>query len=378
MPLIDPRIVKYAKLIVDYSLHPKKKDLVVIQCSPLGEPLALECYRRLLEKGCFPHLRMSTPTFAEIFIKEASDWQLKFISPLTKFEVTHVNGVIGINAPYNRKNLSNAEPKRLAEMQKANQEINEIFMKRYAEGKLNWIGVNYPTDAFAQEAGMSLDEYIEFLCEACFLNDKDPITAWKALSRKQAKICQFLNKVKTLHFVGLDTDFKLSVKGRKWVNCDASTANLPDGEVFSGPIEDSAAGTIRFTFPGIYMGKEVEDIRLKFSKGKVVDFDAVKGKELLGSILKMDPGAQRIGEIAFGTNYGIKRFTKSMLYDEKIGGTVHLALGRGFEESGSENKSAIHWDILKDMRDGGEAYADGKLFYKNGKFVDFDIKSKHH
>ena len=378
MPFTDPRIVKYAKLIVDYSLHPKKKAIVIIQCTPLGEPLAVECYRRLLEKGCYPHLRMSTPTFSEMFIKQASDWQIKFISPLTLHDFKKVDGMIGITAPYNRKNLTNADPKRLAEMQKANRKINEIFMKRYAEKKLNWIGVNYPTDSFAQEAGMSLDEYIEFLCEACFLNAKDPIAAWKALSTKQTKICKFLNKVKTLRFVGLDTDLNLSVKGRKWVNCDASTANLPDGEVFTSPIEDSATGTIRFTFPGIYMGKEVEDIRLKFSKGKVVDFDAPKGKELLGSILEMDPGARRIGEIAFGTNYGIKRFTKSMLYDEKIGGTVHLALGRGFEESGSKNKSAIHWDILKDMRDGGEVFADGKLFHKNGKFVDFDIKGTRH
>jgi aminopeptidase len=373
MALTDPRIIKYANVIVDYSLHPKKRDVVVIQCTPLGEPLALECYRRLIKVGCIPHIRMSTPAFNEIFLKEAADWQLKFVSPLTKYEYKRTNGAIGINAPYNRKFLSNVDSSRMVTSAKAHEELNDLFMRRYAEGKVNWIGVNYPTQAFAQEAEMSLDEYTEFLCESCFLNDEDPVASWKKLSKKQEKVCEFLNKVKTLRFVGLDTDFKVSVKGRKWINCDASTANLPDGEVFSAPIEDSATGPIRFTFPGIYMGKEIEDIKLKFRKGKVVDFDAVKGKNLLKNILKMDPGAGRIGEVAFGTNYGITRFTKSMLFDEKIGGTVHIALGRGFDEAGSKNKSAIHWDILKDMRDGGEVYADGKLFYKDGKFIDFEI-----
>jgi aminopeptidase len=369
----DPRVIKYASLIVDYSLHPGKGDIVIIQCNSLAEPLGVECYRRLIEKGCHPHVRMSSSAFSEVFYKTAADWQLDYVSPLSRYEMKHLNGIISISAPENRKSMSNVDPKKMAVAAKGNMELGEIFMKRYAEEKLNWIAVNYPTQAFAQEADMSLDEYTEFLCDACFLNEEDPTASWKALSARQKEVCGFLDKARTLRFVGLDTDLKVSVKGRKWINCDASTANLPDGEVFTGPIEDSAQGTIRFTFPGIFMGKEIQDIKLKFSKGKVVGYDAVKGKDLLAQLLKTDAGAMRIGEIAIGTNYGITRFTKSILFDEKIGGTVHLALGRGLEESGSKNKSAIHWDILKDMRDCGEVYADGKLFYKDGKFTEFEI-----
>jgi aminopeptidase len=199
------------------------------------------------------------------------------------------------------------------------------------------------------------------------VDKKDPISEWKKIRKEQEKVCNFLNKTNKIHIVGPDTDLTFSVKDRKWLNCSGDK-NMPDGEVFTGPIENSANGKIRFTFPGIYMGREVEDITLTFKNGKVVKASAAKGEELLKEILKIK-GADRIGEAAIGTNYGITRFTKNMLFDEKMGGTIHIALGKSYAESGGKNSSPIHWDILKDMKRGGEIYADKELFHKNGKFL---------
>jgi aminopeptidase len=202
---------------------------------------------------------------------------------------------------------------------------------------------------------------------SCLVDKKEPIEEWKKIRKEQEKVCNFLNQASKIRIVGQDTDLILSVKGRKWLNCSGDK-NMPDGEVFTGPIENSANGTVRFTFPGIYMGREVEDISLTFKNGKVNKASAAKGEELLKEVLKIK-GADRIGEVAIGTNYGITRFTKNMLFDEKMGGTIHMALGKSYAESGGKNSSAIHWGVLKDMKKGGEIYADKELFYKNGKFL---------
>ncbi|MDH5754859.1 MAG: aminopeptidase, partial [Candidatus Bathyarchaeota archaeon] len=225
----------------------------------------------------------------------------------------------------------------------------------------------YPINAQAQEASMSLAEYEDFVYISCLVDKEDSISEWKKIHKQQEKICEFLNQVSEIRIVGEDTDLTFNVKGRKWINCSGKE-NMPDGEVFTGPIENSANGAIRFTFPGIVAGREVEDITITFRDGKVVKASAAKGDELLQQLLKID-GADRIGEAAIGTNYGITRFTKNMLFDEKMGGTIHIALGASIPESGGLNKSAIHWDILKDMKKDGEIYADRKLFYKNGKFL---------
>jgi aminopeptidase len=213
---------------------------------------------------------------------------------------------------------------------------------------------------------MSLGEYEDFVYHSCLLDKKDPVAEWKEIHKKQRKICDFLNTVENVRIVGEDTDLTLDVKGRKWVNASGER-NMPDGEVFTGPVENSAEGKIRFTFPGVYMGREVQDILLTFKKGKVVEASATKGEALLKELIKIE-GAERVGEVAVGTNYGITRFTKNILFDEKMGGTIHMALGNDYLETGALNRSAIHWDILKDMKNNGEIYADGNLFYKNGKF----------
>jgi aminopeptidase len=214
---------------------------------------------------------------------------------------------------------------------------------------------------------MSLEEYEDFVYRSCLVDREDPVAEWKKIHEQQEKICHLLNQTCEMRVLGEDTDLTFSVKGRKWINCSGKE-NMPDGEVFTTPIEDSANGAVRFTLPGIFSEREVEDIKLTFRDGKVVKASASKGDEFLQRILGIE-GADRIGEAAIGTNYGITKFTKNMLFDEKIGGTIHLALGASFPETGGLNKSAIHWDILKDMEKDGEIYADGKLFYKNGKFV---------
>ena len=246
--------------------------------------------------------------------------------------------------------------------------FNEIMFKRTGSKEMRWVGLPYPTESMAQEASMSLSEYERFVYNAVKVNKRDPVKEWTDLSKMQADMIKVLKKVKTLVFYGTDTELKMSVKGRVWENCDGKM-NMPDGEVFTSPIENSVEGTIRFTYPGIYMGQEIEDIRLTFKKGKVVKARAAKGQKLLDKLLGLDEGCKRLGEVAIGTNYGIKKFTKNMLFDEKIGGTVHMALGMGYPETGSKNQAPIHWDILKDMKRDGEIVGDGKTLYKNGKWV---------
>jgi aminopeptidase len=263
--------------------------------------------------------------------------------------------------------LSNIDPAKTRVRADARKEISDIFHQRAAEGKLRWTGLTYPANGEAQEAAMSLPEFEDFVYASCFVDKKDPIAEWRKIGKEQDRICKFLNQKDKVRIVGEDTDLTLSVKGRKWINC-CGLLNMPDGEVGASPIENSANGTVRFTYPAIYDGREVEDISLTFKNGKVIKASAAKGEDLLKEILKVK-NADRLGETAIGTNYGITKFTKNIGFDEKMGGTIHMALGASYPESGGLNKSGIHWDILKDMKKDGEIYADKELFYKNGKFL---------
>ena len=248
------------------------------------------------------------------------------------------------------------------------QKIHEIFLNRAAKQELRWCITQYPTQSSAQDAEMSLAEYENFVFHAAHVQAKDPIQYWRTVHRDQEKIRTFLNKKKILHVIAKDTDLTVSVAGRTWINC-SGRENFPDGEVFTGPTETSAEGHISYSFPGSYNGREVNDIELYFKKGAVVKATASKGENLLRTMLAMDPGAKRLGEFAFGTNYGVKNYTKNTLFDEKIGGTIHLAVGSGYPETGSKNKSSLHWDMVCDLRKNGEVYADDELIYKNGRFL---------
>jgi len=367
--MVDSRVEKLAKLCVHYSVNVKSKEKVLIQGNVSASPLLHEIYNECLRCGSYPTLYPLLDFQNEMFtfFKFAKDHQLKHVSPFTKFLYENIDVRISVLSETNPKSLTNIDSKKIGKLMASRKEIVEIIDRRYAEGKLRWTLLPYPNNAQAQEAAMSIEEYEDFVYRSCFIHKKNPIAEWKRIDSQQERICNFLNKASQIRIVGEDTELTFSVKGRKWINCNGKL-NMPDGEVFTGPVENSVEGNIRFTYPGIYAGKEVEDINLTFKGGKVVKASAAKGDELLKEVLRIK-GAERVGEAAIGTNYGIRKFTKNMLFDEKIGGTIHMALGNSYAESGGLNKSAVHWDILKDMQKNGEIYADGKLFYKNGKFL---------
>jgi aminopeptidase len=364
--MVDKRIEKLAQLCVRYSVSVKPKEKVVVRGPAAAAPLMTEIYKECLLADAYPWVRAGLELDYDFF-KLARSHQLKFVSPFDKFIYENMDVSIGIFCEPNPKRLSGIDADVIRINQASRSEITEIFFKRVSDGSLRWTGLPFPITDQAQEASMALPEYEDFVYSSCLVDRKDPISEWKKIRKEQEKTCNFLDKAEKVRMVGEDTDLSFSIKGRKWVNCSGEK-NMPDGEVFTAPVDDSANGSIRFTYPGIYMGREVEDISLTFKKGKVVKASAAKGEDLLKQLIKIK-GADRIGEVAIGTNYGIARFTKEMLFDEKMGGTVHFALGEAYPDAGGINKSAIHWDILKDMKKGGEIYADDKLFYKNGKFL---------
>lgn len=364
---VDSRIEKLAKLCVHYSVNVKPKEKVWIQGDPLALPLFREIYKECLLRDAYPLATMSDSVFGYVFYEYAKEHQLKFVSPLRRFLVENVDVQINIFCNPNPKELTNIDSAKIAKHQTFYKEYLEILDKRFTEGRLRWTVLPYPISAQAQEASMSLAEYEDFVYGSCLVHKKDPVAEWVRIHKQQEKNCRFLNGANEIRIVGKDTELTFSVKSRKWINCDGKI-NMPDGELGTSPVENSVNGRIRFTYPGIYLGKEVEDISLTFKDGKVVKASAARGGELLKEVLKIE-GADRVGEVAIGTNYGITKFTKNMLFDEKIGGTIHMALGNSYSVTGGLNKSAIHWDILKEMDKDGEIYADGRLFYKNGKFV---------
>jgi aminopeptidase len=364
--MVDQRIEKLAKLCVHYSVDVKPREKVLIQGSELAFPLMHEIYKECLLTDAYPQIMANLDT-SYTFFKCAKEHQLTFVSPFQKFLMENIDVRIGLFCEPNPKGLTNVDPARMTIHAASRRELSDILYRRVAEGKLRWTALPYPISAQAQEAAMSLEEYENFVYSSCFADKEDPIAEWKKIHKQQERICEFLDKASEIRMVGEDTDLAFNVAGRKWINCDGKE-NMPDGEVFTGPVENSANGTIRFTFPGIVSGREVEDIKLTFKDGEVVKASAVKGDDFLQQMLKIE-GADRIGEASIGTNYAITEFTKNMLFDEKMGGTIHMALGNSYPESGGVNRSAIHWDILKDMKKNGEIYADGKLFYKNGKFL---------
>jgi aminopeptidase len=364
--MVDYRIERLAKLCIHYSVDVKPREKVLIQGSELAFPLINEIYRECLLSDAYPTVHAHLDT-QYTFFKYAKEHQLKFVSPFEKFMVENTDVRIGIHCETNPKRLTSIDPAKMRMHSASRREVTEIFYRRVAEGKLRWTALPYPSNGQAQEAEMSLAEYEDFVYGSCLVDKEDPIAEWKRIHRQQEKICEFLNQASEMRVVGEDTDLTFNAKGRSWINCDGKE-NMPDGEVFTAPIENSANGTIRFTFPGIVAGREVEDIMLTFKDGKVVKASAAKGDDFLQQILKIE-GADHIGEAAIGTNYGITKFTKDMLFDEKMGGTIHIALGNSYPESGGLNKSTVHWDILKDMKKNGEIYADGKLFHKNGNFL---------
>ena len=368
--MFDPRVKKLAQVLVNYSLDMQPGWKFVIISSPLAEDLTLAVYEEALKAGAHPLIMLNPPQAEEIFYKCASDEQLEFISPVHKLIMETFDARLYISGEENTRGLSNTKPERQAIRQRAYQPLFQTFMERAAKRELRWSLTEYPTHASAQEADMSLTEYQDFVFNAGKLNLDDPVAAWKKEGERMRRLTDWLNGRDQVVLKGKDIDLRMSIKGRTFMAADGHE-NFPDGEIFTGPVEDSVNGWVRFAYPAIYGGREVTDVELWFENGKVVKEKASKGEELLTSQLNTDAGARFLGELGIGTNYEIPKFTKNMLFDEKLGGTIHLAVGASYPETGGKNESGVHWDMLCDMKD-GEITVDGELFYKDGKPVDWD------
>jgi aminopeptidase len=365
----DPRLQKLADVLVNYSVGVKPNQLVRIWGPTLSQPLIVELFRSVLAAGGHPFVRMAPEQLQEIFVKHGSDEQLKFVNPINLLEYEKIDCNIGIWAEENTRAMSNVDPKRMGLSESARKPLMDIFMKRAGSGALKWTGTQFPTNGSAQDAEMSLAEYEDFVFSAGLLDRPDPVVAWKQVSERQQRLVDHLNGKRDYHVVAANgTDVRISVSGMKWINCDGHE-NFPDGEVFTGPVVDSVNGRINFSFPAVHHGRECDGVRLTFRNGKVIDASATKGQDFLFSMLDMDGGSRLLGECAIGTNYNITRYTRNTLFDEKIGGTVHFALGAGYPETGNSNQSALHWDMVVDLRQGGFVAVDGEKISVDGKFA---------
>lgn len=336
--MTDQRIKKFADVLVQYSLELKSGQTFVINTNPLAELLALEVYRSALLAGANAYILLEHPQAWEVFYKVASDDQLQFLSPLAKFIVETFDARLSISAEQNTRTLSGVDPKRMAMRSQAWRPIMRTFMERASRRELRWCTTEFPTHASAQEADMSVLEYEEFIYSAGKLNDPDPIARWKEEGLRMERLVDWLHGKKNMVIRGADVDLKLSIEDRTFVSADGHE-NFPDGEIFTGPVEESVNGWICFHYPAIYAGREVVDVELWFENGKVVKEKASKGGEFLTSMLNTDQGARFLGELGIGTNYDIPRFTKNMLFDEKLGGTIHLAVGASYPETGARTTS---------------------------------------
>ena len=365
----DPRLDKLAAVLVNYSTGVKKGDLVRIGGEVPGLPLIEALYERVLLAGGHPFVQLTTDNMDDTFFRVATDAQLAHVSPLQQQMVEAIDVYLGVWADENTKSRSNVAADKQALASQARKPFMKRLLERAAKKELRWTGTQYPTAGAAQDAEMSLYEYADFVFRAGLLHLPDPVGAWRAISEKQQRLADHLDKKKEIRVIGKDTDLRVGVEGRHWINCDGHE-NFPDGEVFTGPIETATEGTIRYTFPAVYQGRECHDIVLVFKAGKVVDARAGKGEEFLRKMMDQDAGARTLGEFALGTNFGITHYTKNTLFDEKIGGTCHAALGAAYPESGGTNESGLHWDMVCDLRQPGcEVVADGEVILREGRFT---------
>ncbi|MGI9081344.1 MAG: aminopeptidase [Thermoleophilaceae bacterium] len=364
----DQRADALAQILVRYSTRVSKGDVCVIQASTTAEPLVQSVYEEVLRAGGLPIMQLSTEEAAAAFLRLASEEQLVWVPPTAQWAVDNADVRIAIMADANARALSQADPKKQSRSQQARKGLMETSMKRSAAGEYRWALTLFPTHAYASEAGMSLSEYEDFYYGACLATDGDPVTAWERQSDQVNRLSAWMDGREEVHVTAPGTDIRLGVAGRTWIPC-AGSHNMPDGEFFTGPVEDSVEGEVAFSFPATYSGREVSGVRFRFEAGKVVDASAERGEDFLIEMLDSDEGARRLGELGIGTNYGITTGTKEILLDEKIGGTVHMAIGMSYPETGGLNSSAVHWDMVCDLREGGSIHVDGQELQRDGRFV---------
>lgn len=378
----DPRLDKLANVLVNYSTRVKKGDVVGILADPIAMPMVEALYEAALKAGGLPFYVPRSESLQELLVAHGTDEQIATPPVLMSDYIERVDVSIGLWVELNSRFLSQYDSRKAALLQQARRPFFKRFMAREADESLRWVGTQFPTHGCAQDAGMSVTQFEDFLFNAGLLDLPDPAAAWRQVEERQQRVCDWLQQRKHLRFFvppsdGNDgTDLRVSVDGATWINC-CGQSNFPDGEVFAGP--QGVEGHVNYTFPAVYQGHEVEGVRLAFKGGRVVDASAHRGEDFLIKMLDQDPGARNLGEIAIGTNYGIKRFMKNTLFDEKIGGTFHAAVGAGYPKSGNHNESGLHWDMVCDMRPrtlangqqltGATIEADGEIFHRDGKFL---------
>ncbi|MCX7754566.1 MAG: aminopeptidase [Anaerolineales bacterium] len=366
--MTDPRIERFARILVDYSTRLVSGDRVLIEGTTAAEPLIRALYVRALEVGAHPHVLMEFSDQQEIFFEKAGDGQLDYPPTFQKLAYETFESRIRIHSSMNPRALSGFDPARLGRRQKALAPILQTQMRRGAAGELRWLTTLFPTEGYAREAGMEWNVYQDFVFRACHADEADPVSYWKNVEAEQARMIAQMQGHHQVTLRGPNVDLTLSIRDRTFMN-SSGTHNMPDGEIYTGPVEESVNGWVRFTYPAIYNGVVVEGIELFFSEGRVERASAEKNEAFLLEMLGADAGARYVGEFAIGTNFEIDRFTGNILFDEKIGGTFHMALGAGYPETGSKNHSVIHWDMICDMRQDAEMAVDGQVIYRNGQFV---------
>jgi aminopeptidase len=364
----DQRAEALARILVRHSTGVKEGDLCLIQGETAGEPLAQVVYEEVLRAGGLPSVELTMEGQAAAYFDLASDEQLAWISPTAQWGAEHADVRIRILAETNTRALSQVDPARQSARQLATKPLMETMMRRSAAGEHRWSLTLFPTPAYAAEADMSLAAYEDFYYRACLCDQPDPVAAWASQAGETERLADWMQDHEEILIEGPGTDLRLNVGGRKFVAA-SGRHNMPDGEFFTGPVEDSVNGEVTFSYPAVYGGREVAGVRLRFEDGRVVDASATRNEEFLLQTLDTDDGARRLGELGIGTNYGIDRFTKEILLDEKIGGTVHLAVGMSYPETGGKNDSAVHWDMVCDLRQGGRITVDGEEFQRDGRFV---------
>jgi aminopeptidase len=362
----DQRAERVADVLVDYSMNVKEGELVTIRGSYVAEPMLLALYQRCLERGAHPLLRPTIPQATPVFYRFAKEHQLEYVWETDWWMVENVDVSFMVIADTNTRQLSRMDPTKQTIVSRARKELLKRDLERAAAGESRWNLTMFPTEAQAMDAEMSLAEFEDLYYAACLIDAKDPVGEWKKIAARHKRMIDWMKGRNEVHIEGEGTDITLEVGERTWLPADGE-ANFPDGEIFTGPVETATRGYVTFSYPAEYGGQSVEGIRLEFENGRVVDATARKNEEFLLKTLDTDEGGRVLGEVGIGTNYGIKEFTGSTLLDEKMGGTVHLAVGASYPDSGGKNESAIHWDMVCDLRRGGRVTVDGDVLLEDGE-----------
>jgi aminopeptidase len=364
----DHRVERLAEVLTEYSLPVESGQTVVIEGTTLAEPLLLAIYERLLRRGAQVLLRPSFPHAAPLFYANARDHQLEYLWEVDRWIYDNVDARFVVISDANTKQLARVEPARIAAVSRARRPLMETMLRRTAEKAMRWMVTLHPTEGLAIDAGMSLADYEDFYYRACLVDKADPIAEWTKLKDRQERAVEWMKGRARVHIEGEGTDLWLDV-GERVFEAANGNFNFPDGEFFTGPVEDHTHGVVTFSYPAIWQGKSVEGIQLVFEEGRVVSATSRTNQDFLREMLATDEGASVLGELGIGTNYGIAEFSGSILLDEKIGGTIHLALGASYPETGGKNQSAIHWDMVCDLRRGGRITVDGDVLMEDGKLL---------